>query len=91
MSTDVIHDAQGINTLVFDTGGAVTALFGLEDYVHVIDNGNDVSIWFDRNGDGQWVGDFEDSIVLKGMGIAPNVNGIDSLAELQNVINVLVI
>jgi Ca2+-binding RTX toxin-like protein len=91
MSVDVIHDAESMDILVFDTGGAVTSVADLEAYVHVIDNGSDVSIWFDRNGDGQWVGDYEDSIVLKGMGIAPNTDGIESLAELQNSINVLVV
>jgi hypothetical protein len=62
----------------------------LDPFAHVVDNGTDVSIYFDWDHDGSWTGDGEDAIVLKGLGIAAGVNGINSLAELQSSMNVLV-
>jgi len=60
----------------------------LDPYVHVVDNGSDVTIYFEHDCDDSWTGDAEDVIVLKGMGIVPGAAGIDSLVELQGSINI---
>ena len=49
-----------------------------------------MTIWFDHDGDGSWTGDAEDSIVLRGLGITPGTDGINSLVELQGSINIQV-
>jgi hypothetical protein len=92
VSEDCVVDPEAGDILRFnvDLGGVNTAA-ELDDYVFVVDDGTDVTIFFNRDGDGSWTGDAEDSIVLKGMGIAPGAAGIDSLVELSGSINILVV
>jgi Ca2+-binding RTX toxin-like protein len=88
-STDYILDPELIDILHFNVdNAAITSAALLDPFVKVVDNGTDVTIWFDRDGDESWTGDAEDSIVLRGMGIAPGASGIDSLVELKGSINI---
>ena len=69
---------------------AITSAALLDPFVHVVDDGTDVTIYFDWDGDESWTGDAEDSIVLRNMGVAPGADGIDSLVELQGSIGIQV-
>jgi Ca2+-binding RTX toxin-like protein len=90
-STDFILDPELIDILHFNVNNpAVTTAALLDPFVKVVDNGADVTIWFDRDGDESWTGDAEDSIVLRGLGITPGAAGINSLVELQGSINIQV-
>jgi hypothetical protein len=88
-STDTVLDPEAIDILRFEVSLAgVDTAAELDAYVHVVDNGIDVSIYFEHDCDDSWTGDSEDMIVLKGMGIAPGAAGINSLVELQSSINI---
>ncbi|MBU6272182.1 MAG: hypothetical protein KGQ67_12820, partial [Betaproteobacteria bacterium] len=91
-SEDTILDPELIDILRFEVDNpSITSVAQLDPFVTVIDDGTDVTIWFDRDGDGSWTGDAEDSIVLRNMGITPGEDGIDSLVELQGSINIEVV
>ena len=91
-SEDSILDPELIDILRFEVDNpSITSAAQLDAYVTVVDDGTDVTIWFDHDGDGSWTGDAEDSIVLRNMGITPGADGIDSLVELQGSINIEVV
>lgn len=91
-STDEILDPEFIDILYFDVADpTITSAADLDALVHVVDDGTDVTIWFDRDGDGSWTGDAEDSIILRNMGIEPGEDGISSLVELLSSINIQVV
>ena len=85
VSTDVVVDPELIDILRFEVDNtAITTVAQLEQYVHVVDDGADVTIFFDWDADGNWTQDSEDSIVLQGLGITPGDDGISTLTELQS-------
>ncbi|MCX7271669.1 MAG: hypothetical protein NTV19_00320 [Burkholderiales bacterium] len=91
-STDTILDPELIDILRFEVDNpAITSAALLDPFVHVVDDGTDVTIYFDWDGDESWTGDAEDSIVLRNMGIVPGSDGIDSLVELLGSINIQVV
>jgi len=91
-STDEILDPQWLDTLRFEVEDPeIDTVEELDAYVFVIDDGTDVTIFFNRDGDDSWTGDAEDSIILRGTGIAPGSDGISSLTELLSSINIEVV
>jgi len=88
-STAEILDPEYIDILYFEVNDPmITTVADLDAYVMVVDNGTDVMIYFDRDGDRSWTGDAEDLIILRDMGIAPGAEGISSLVELMSSINI---
>ena len=85
-------DAKFNDTLWFRNSeeSGVETVEDLDHYVIVVDDGTDVTIYFDRDGDGSWTGDDEDHIVLEGMGFSPAGDGYNSLADLKSVVNIVV-
>jgi Ca2+-binding RTX toxin-like protein len=91
-STDEILDPERVDTLRFEVEDPeVNSVDELDAYVFVIDDGTDVTIFFNRDGDDSWTGDAEDAIILRGTGIAPGSDGISSLTELLSSINIEVV